>query len=344
MKIKYISSLVAFWVTLIMTLLMVITFKYINVTVLIGTLLAIINCFVVFFFVRYWLQKEFYDKIRTIYKNIYNFKIDKQGLKKNINSSKIGIKEVSDEVDHWMEDSSKEIDHMLALEKYRKEYVGNVSHELKTPIFTIQGYIATLLDGAMEDKELTKKYLERTEVSIDRMIAIVKDLDTIAQLELGEIKLNITSFDLVTLTKEIAESFALKAKEKDLQIHIVSTEPVMVDADKDRIRQVLINLMDNAIKYSKSDSKEIRIKFFDMVDQYLIEVADKGIGIEEKDIPRIFERFYRTDKARNPQYGGTGLGLAIVKHIILAHKQTINVRSKIGEGTVFGFTLKKTAK
>jgi two-component system phosphate regulon sensor histidine kinase PhoR len=341
MKIKYISTLVAFWTTLIMTIIMFVTGKYIGFTVLTGVILAIINFVVVFFFVRFWLQKEFYDKIRTIYKNIYNFKIDKQGLKKNVNSSKVGIKEVSDEVDHWMEDSSKEIDHMVALENYRKEYVGNVSHELKTPIFTIQGYIETLLDGAMEDKELLKKYLQRTEVSIDRMIAIVKDLDTIAQLELGEIQLDITSFDLVALTQDIADTFSSSPKAKDIQINIVTSEKVMVEADKNRIRQVLVNLIDNAIKYSKEDSKEIRIKFFDMVDQYLIEVSDKGIGIDEKDIPRIFERFYRTDKARNPQYGGTGLGLAIVKHIILAHNQTINVRSKLGEGTVFGFTLKK---
>jgi two-component system phosphate regulon sensor histidine kinase PhoR len=312
-----------------------------SISIILWIILAIVNFCVVFFFVRFWLQKEFYDKIRTIYKNIYNFKINKKDLKQNINSSNIGIKEVSDEVDHWMEDSSKRIDHMLALEKYRKEYIGNVSHELKTPIFTIQGYISTLLDGAMDDKELMKKYLERTNVSIDRMIAIVQDLDTITQLELGEVKLDLTKFDMVLLTEEIAESFYLKAKSKDLIIHIVNDGPVMVEADKNRIRQVLINLIDNAIKYSKQDSKEIRIKFFDMVDQYLIEVSDKGIGIDEKDIPRIFERFYRTDKARNPQYGGTGLGLAIVKHIIQAHDQTINVRSKLGEGTVFGFTLKK---
>ncbi|MCH3924616.1 MAG: ATP-binding protein [Bacteroidales bacterium] len=341
MKIKYISSLIAFWTTIIMFTLLTTISYFSSISIILWIILAIVNFCVVFFFVRFWLQKEFYDKIRTIYKNIYNFKINKKDLKQNINSSNIGIKEVSDEVDHWMEDSSKRIDHMLALEKYRKEYIGNVSHELKTPIFTIQGYISTLLDGAMDDKELMKKYLERTNVSIDRMIAIVQDLDTITQLELGEVKLDLTKFDMVLLTEEIAESFYLKAKSKDLIIHIVNDGPVMVEADKNRIRQVLINLIDNAIKYSKQDSKEIRIKFFDMVDQYLIEVSDKGIGIDEKDIPRIFERFYRTDKARNPQYGGTGLGLAIVKHIIQAHDQTINVRSKLGEGTVFGFTLKK---
>src|SRR5574344_2320062 len=341
MKIKYISSLIAFWTTIIMFTLLTTISYFSSISIILWIILAIVNFCVVFFFVRFWLKKKFYNKIRTIYKNIYNFKINKKDLKQNINSSNIGIKEVSDEVDHWMEDSSKRIDHMLALEKYRKEYIGNVSHELKTPIFTIQGYISTLLDGAMDDKELMKKYLERTNVSIDRMIAIVQDLDTITQLELGEVKLDLTKFDMVLLTEEIAESFYLKTKSKDLIIHIVNDGPVMVEADKNRIRQVLINLIDNAIKYSKQDSKEIRIKFFDMVDQYLIEVSDKGIGIDETDIPRIFERFYRTDKARNPQYGGTGLGLAIVKHIIQAHDQTINVRSKLGEGTVFGFTLKK---
>ena len=228
------------------------------------------------------------------------------------------------------------------MEKYRKEYIGDVSHELKTPIFTIQGYISTLLDGAMEEKELTRKYLQRTEAGIERMIAIVNDLDTISQLESGEIRLDITRFDILKLAQETADSLEQKAKEHNLTIQIQYNEPLFVEADRNRIRQVLTNLLDNAIKYSKPDSGIIKIKFFDMGDQALIEVADKGIGVAEKDLPRLFERFYRTDKARSRQNGGTGLGLAIVKHIIEAHRQTINVRSSLDEGTTFGFTLKRS--
>ena len=294
-----------------------------------------------YFYVKYTIDREFYDKVRTIYKNIYNYKVSKIDLKHRIKSSKIGLDDVKQEVSDWMDENVKQISNMIALEKYRKEYIGNVAHELKTPIFNIQGYVSTLLDGAMEDSHLTKKYLIRAEAGIDRLIAIVQDLDTITQLELDEVQLQITNFNIAQLIDELIDSFELKAFDRKVALVFHNLEPAVVQADKSRIRQVLANLIENAIKYSKDENGEVRIKIFDMDDQYLIEISDKGIGIEEKDIERVFERFYRTDKARSREYGGTGLGLAIVKHIIEAHNQTINVRSTIGQGTVFGFTLKK---
>ena len=306
--------------------------------VIVSTLIFILLNYLYF---KYIIDKEFYDKVRTIYKNIYNFKVSKIDLKHRIKSSKIGLDDVKQEVSDWMDENVKQITNMIALEQYRKEYIGNVAHELKTPIFNIQGYVSTLLDGAMEDPHLTKKYLIRAEAGIDRLIAIVQDLDTITQLELDEVQLQITNFNIAQLIDELIDSFELKAFGRKVSLVFHDSEPAVVQADKSRIRQVLANLIENAIKYSKDENGEVRIKIFDMDDQYLIEVSDKGIGIEEKDIERVFERFYRTDKARSREYGGTGLGLAIVKHIIEAHNQTINVRSAIGQGTVFGFTLKK---
>ena len=343
MKTRFISLFTAFWsiVALFALLSLLLYFKTFNLITLL--LVCVIEFAVVFFITRYWIQKEVYDKVNTIYKNIYNFKINKKDVKKKVNSGKINLSDVSEEVDKWIYEQTGKIDQMVEMEKYRKEYIGDVAHELKTPIFTIQGYISTLLDGAMEEKELTKKYLQRTEAGIERMIAIVNDLDTISQLESGDIKLDISRFDMLKLTEETAEALEAKAQERNLEIKIQYTEPLYVEADKNRIRQVLTNLLDNAIKYSKQEGGTIKVKFFDMGDQALIEVADEGIGVAEKDLNRLFERFYRTDKARSKENGGTGLGLAIVKHIIEAHRQTLNVRSRLGEGTTFGFTLKRVA-
>lgn len=294
-----------------------------------------------YFYVKYTIDREFYDKVRTIYKNIYNYKVSKIDLKHRIKSSKIGLDDVKQEVSDWMDENVKQISNMVALEKYRKEYIGNVAHELKTPIFNIQGYISTLIDGAMEDSHLTKKYLLRAEAGIDRLIAIVEDLDTITKLELNEVSLDIKRFDITQVIRDVIDSFEFKSQERKVNIILQHQDPVFVEADKNKIKQVLVNLIENGIKYSKDEEGEVRIKIFDMEDQYLIEVSDHGIGIEEKDIIRVFERFYRTDKARSRQFGGTGLGLSIVKHIIEAHNQTINLRSQYGIGTVFGFTLKK---
>jgi two-component system phosphate regulon sensor histidine kinase PhoR len=255
------------------------------------------------------------------------------------------IKQVKSDVEDWENNKKTEIDQLKQLEKYRREFLGNVSHELKTPIFNIQGYILTLLDGGLEDPSINRLYLERSEKSINRMINIVEDLESISRLESGELKLEMENFDIVALVNEVCEmQEMLTEKYKiSLEMEINSGKQWMVNADKKRITEVLNNLIVNSIKYGKKNGKT-KVSVFDMDDRLLIEVSDTGIGIAEKDIPRIFERFYRSDKSRSRDHGGTGLGLSIVKHIIEAHRQTLNVRSKLGEGSSFSFTLNKAEK
>jgi len=237
---------------------------------------------------------------------------------------------------------SKQDQELIALkttEKYRREFFGNVSHELKTPIFNIQGYVETLIDGALYDKSVNKKYLKRTSKSVDRLIYIIKDLESIAQLESEELTLEITEWNLKELIIEIIEQFEIKAKKKKIQlIHNERTTDFLVAADKGKMGQVLSNLISNAIKYGKHNG-HIKIKCHQSKEECLVSVKDNGIGIAEKNINRLFERFYRVDKSRSREQGGTGLGLAIVKHIIEAHNQSISVKSKIQKGTEFIFSI-----
>ncbi len=236
-----------------------------------------------------------------------------------------------------------EIEELKKMAVYRREFLGNISHELKSPIFNIQGYILTLLDGGLDDPNINKDFLIRTEKSVNRLIAIVDDLEEISKLESGELKLNGIPFDLCELAKDVSDFLLMKAQQNNATITINKKDlkSVMVFADKKRIRQVLINLIENAIKYSDKDKNKIIVRFFDMDENFLVEVKDNGSGISEENLPRVFERFYRIDKGRSRDMGGTGIGLAIVKHIIEAHEQTISVRSKVGQGTTFSFTLKK---
>jgi two-component system phosphate regulon sensor histidine kinase PhoR len=254
------------------------------------------------------------------------------------------LEQVNREVEEWAARQGKEIDALKRLEAYRRDFIGNVSHELKTPLFNIQGYILTLLDGGLEDENINREYLMRTEKSVERLIAIVKDLDTISGLEAGGLKMEFSRFDIVTLAKDVMEFLEIKAKKRKVRVYFRDTyeKPIFVNGDKDRIRQVLINLIDNSLRYSNpTEEARTKISFFDMDEHILIEVSDNGIGIEESELSRVFERFYRTDKGRSREQKGSGLGLAIVKHILEAHEQTIHVRSSVGIGTTFGFTLKK---
>ena len=305
---------------------------------LIALLLTSVFAFYVF---RFTLEKFIYEKIRIIYKAIRNTKTVKGSEQPAAHDKP--IQNVYEEVIDWGNRKSKEVEELKEMAQYRREFLGNVSHELKSPIFNIQGYVLTLLDGGLEDPSINKEYLLRSEKSINRMIAIVEDLETISQLESSELNMNIQKTDLLSLAREAMDSLEIKAQKRNSTIIFGENyeKPIFVLADKERIRQVLINLMDNSIKYGDLEKGKTVVSFFDMDEHLLVEVSDNGNGMEQQDIKRIFERFYRTDKGRSREQGGSGLGLAIVKHIIQAHEQTINVRSTSGVGTTFAFTLRK---
>ncbi len=298
-----------------------------------------------YFTILYILSVLINDKITPIYKTIREVPIEGKRLTRLITGKTDIIAEVDQEVKQWAADKTAEIDRLKDLEKYRKDFVGNVSHELKTPIFNIQGYILTLLDGGLEDPKINRIYLERTEKSIDRMISIVEDLESITKLESGEMKLNMEPFDLLKLTEEVFELELRDANTRRISMNLIvkANKPLIVIADKKRIFEVISNLVGNAIKYGKKGGN-VNVGFYDMDKMVLIEVSDDGIGMEKKDMIRIFERFYRVDKSRSRMQGGTGLGLSIVKHIIEAHEQTIHVKSQTDKGTTFTFMLEKYNK
>jgi two-component system phosphate regulon sensor histidine kinase PhoR len=309
----------------------------------ISLLVVFIIAFCATFFVFYFLLEKFiYRKIKLIYKTISNFRSAKERTSGRINLGNDIIGSVNREVLDWQKNRSDEIEELKRMENFRKEFLGNVSHELKTPIFNIQGYIHTLLEGGIDDREVNIHYLQRASKSVDRLCLIVEDLESISKLEAGEMTLEQRVFDIHELVEDVFESLELQAAEKKIKLGFKegSDKTFYVYADKERIRQVLVNLLVNSIKYGKDKGSTV-IGFYDMDENILIEVTDDGIGVETPHLQRLFERFYRVDKSRSREAGGTGLGLAIVKHIIEAHQQTINVRSAHGVGTTFAFTLKK---
>lgn len=288
------------------------------------------------------VQTFVYRKIKLIYKLIYQTKASKREefYYKNILPQK-SIDEVREDVEAWAEQRKKEIEVLQQNEAFRKEFLQNLSHELKTPIFAIQGYVDTLLSGALYNNAVNSKFLQSTARNIDRLVNLVDDLDEISKLESGEQLLLQQNFVIQDLVKDVYDSLYIKAKEKDIKTIIKKgcEIPLNVFADKEKIRQVFINLIDNAIKYGKNGG-EIEASFYKIdAKNVLIEISDDGAGISEEHLPRIFERFYRTDLARSRKEGGSGLGLSICKHIIEAHGQNIHVRSKLDVGSSFGFTL-----
>jgi two-component system phosphate regulon sensor histidine kinase PhoR len=297
---------------------------------------------ITYFLIQYVLNKFVSDKIKPIYKIINYVPQKGKEVKLKTKQGSVELSEVEHDVEEWAHNQLQEIERLKDLERYRKDFVGNVSHELKTPIFNIQGYILTLLEGGLEDPKINKLYLTRSEKSIDRMISIVEDLESITKLETGELKPQYTIFDMVKLVEEVFEMEQMMAKEQKISLQFSNKpdRPVYVHADKKRIIEVLSNLVTNGIKYGKKKGF-VKVGFYDFDEKMMIEVSDNGIGISKKDLPRIFERFYRVDKSRSREQGGTGLGLSIVKHIIEAHNQTINVQSVLDEGTTFTFTLEK---
>ena len=290
-----------------------------------------------------YMLKRFIDRnIKLIYKLIFQTKATKKEefYYKNVLPQK-SMDEVKEDVEVWSRQHTDELDILRRNEAYRKEFLLNLSHELKTPIFAIQGYVDTLQNGALENPEVNRKFLKNASKNIDRLVNLLQDLDEISRLESGEQLLYTTNFVIQDLIKEVFESLSIKADEKNIHCSIKKgcEQPLMVHADKEKIRQLLINLVDNAIKYGKVNGSIDGSAYRVDSRKILTEISDDGAGIAEEHIPRIFERFYRTDLARNRKVGGSGLGLSIGKHIIEAHSETIHVRSKVDVGTSFGFTL-----
>ncbi|MBS1614647.1 MAG: sensor histidine kinase [Bacteroidetes bacterium] len=293
----------------------------------------------------YTLQRFIYRKIKLIYKFIYQTKATprEEFFNHHILPQK-SLNDVSKDVAQWADRHNSEIENLRAHEAYRKEFLMNLAHELRTPIFGIQGYVETLLAGALEDATVNKKFLAATSKSVDRLVDLVNDLDQISRLEGSEAGLHQEHFSLQELITEVYDEFALRAAEKGVRMEIKkgSERSLMVFADKPKIRQVLANLIDNALKYGRIGNTITTCGYVMDEGRAYVEVSDDGPGIPEEHLPRIFERFYRADRSRSRQIGGTGLGLAIVKHIVEAHGQTLTVRSKPGVGSSFGFTLERS--
>ena len=251
------------------------------------------------------------------------------------------MREVSSDVQKWAQKSEAEIQSLKIMETYRRDFMQNLSHEFKTPVFAIQGYVDMLLDGVLEDEEESRRLLEKVNRNVERMTHLLKDVDEIARLETGELAINKDKFIIQDLILEVFDSLSIQTSPRNISTSIKKgcELPIAVFADKEKIRQVVINIVSNASKYGK-EGGHIVASIYKMDDaKVLVEISDDGIGVGEEHLSRVFERFYRTDKSRNRKIGGTGLGLAICKHIVEAHEESIHIRSKLGVGTTIGFTM-----
>lgn len=292
-----------------------------------------------FFVLQYRVDRFIYRRVKKIYDEVSLLETSKL-INLPITSD---IETLAKEVKQFALDKKIEIEMLQIREEYRREFLGNVSHELKTPLFTVQGYLSTLLDGAMDDKTIRKKYLKRAEKGVERLIYIVEDLDMITKLEVGDLNLDISEFDIVELIQNVFDLLEMKADKKKIKLVFENypIQPIYVKGDKDKIQQVLENLVVNSIKYGKEGGlTEVNIVNL-IKKKVLVRISDNGEGIEKQNIPRLFERFYRVDKSGSRTEGGSGLGLAIVKHIIEAHQEKIYVESEFGIGSEFSFTLEK---
>ena len=333
---KNISFRISFIVFFIMILVLVLlNLEVLNNNFFQTILILLISFILIFIVIYYYIRRYIYDRVKVIYKSMRRQK----GTSEFIESD---LDKVSNDVELISSERDKEIDNLKMTESFRREFLGNVSHELKTPIFNIQGYIHTLIDGALHDEKVNIQYLSRTSKSVDRMINIVEDLEMISKIESDKLELEFNNINIVALTQEVFDQVEIKAKRRSVTLKFEKEfEPIIVSADREKITQVMTNLIDNSIKYGK-EGGSTEVRFYEMGDNILVEISDDGIGISESNLSRLFERFYRVDKSRSREQGGTGLGLAIVKHILEAHKQNINVRSTEGIGTTFSFTLQKS--
>jgi len=299
-----------------------------------------IGCFLFCFFViQYRVEHFIYKRVKKIYDDLTL--LESSSFSRSQITTDMAT--LTQDIDKYAKDKKLEIEALKIREHYRKEFIGNVSHELKTPLFTVQGYISTLLDGAVNDELLRGKYLERADKGVERLIYIIKDLDMITKLEIGDLRLDIEPFDIVALIQNVFELLEMKAARKNITLtfDLNYNKPIMVNGDKERIQQVLSNLIVNSLKYGEvNGTTEISIENL-IKNKVIVRVTDNGEGIEQEHIPRLFERFYRVDKSGSRKEGGSGLGLAIVKHIIEAHDEKIYVESDYGIGSEFSFTLEK---
>ena len=288
-------------------------------------------------------RKYYYNQVNSIYENVVRLWTSMHGSKYSSPGRGNVIEEINEILADWESENRSEMNQLKQHESFRREFLSNVSHELKTPIFTVEGYINTLLDGGIDDKSINMLYLRKAAKSLDRLVTIVEDLEAISKIEDGSLSLEFQTFDISDLAKEVIDAVEIMAQKKsiDLRINPETNKPFYVFADKDAIRQVLVNLVSNSIKYG-NENGFTEISFYEVSGLISVDVSDNGIGIKSEDQKRLFERFYRVDKSRSREVGGTGLGLAIVKHIMEAHGQSISVRSEYGKGSSFTFTLKKS--
>jgi len=295
-----------------------------------------------FLIVQLRIEKFIYRRIKSIYDDVSL--LESSSLASRTITTDMTT--LTQEIEKFTQDKKIEIDTLKIREEYRKDFLGNVSHELKTPLFTVQGYLETLLDGALDDKSVRKKYLQRANKAVERLIYIVKDLDLITKLEAGELTVEEEIFDIIDLIKTNFELLEMKAAKKKIALifDMEYEEPIYVRADAEKIGQVITNLLVNSIKYGQENgTTEVSVENL-IQNKVIVRVTDNGEGIPEQHIPRLFERFYRVDQSRNRKEGGSGLGLAIVKHIIEAHEERIYVESVEGVGSEFSFTLEKSEK
>ncbi|MEC8134233.1 MAG: ATP-binding protein [Bacteroidota bacterium] len=307
----------------------------------INLIFGLINFVIGFLIIQNRIEKYIFKRVEKIYKDIMILE-SKTSLVQNTPVT-TDMDFLSNEINKYAKIKKQEVQSFKDREEFRKEFVGNVAHELKTPLFTVQGYISTLLDGAMKDPEVLKKYLKRADKGVDRLIYIVQDLDMITKIEFGESKLETSNFDILELIRNVFDELEMKAKKKKITLALdeLAKETVLVHADRERIQQVLSNLVVNSIKYGHSNgTTEVSVESLGD-HKVVVRVTDNGEGIEQQHISRLFERFYRVDKSGARSEGGSGLGLSIVKHIIDAHQENIFVDSKYGIGSEFSFTLPK---
>ena len=328
------------YITLFLTLLSGV-FLYVlqSIDVLYLILFAVFSYLLSFIVIQYRVERFIYRRVKNIYDDLTL--LESTSLRKQPITTDMAT--LTQEIDKYAKNKKLEIETLLVREEYRKEFLGNISHELKTPLFTVQGYLETLLDGAIHDENVNEKYLNRASKGLERLIYIVQDLDMITKLEVGDLQLNIAAFDIVELIESVFDLFEMKAAKKEISLlfDMDYKQPIMVNADKERIQQVLSNLIVNSIKYGKEKgTTEVSIENL-IKNKVIVRVTDNGEGIAKENIPRLFERFYRVDKSGSRKVGGSGLGLAIVKHIIEAHDEKIYIESEIGVGSEFSFTLEK---